>query len=118
MWSGLWQWNTQLPGLSASKARVVLLARWHLERVAQGAGKTLAIQRHHLEAVAVQVHGLGHRGAVDQLDLDPLARRDTQRLVAAVNVAVEAPAIVRAATGQGHFIAPIGRLGGQRRGRP
>jgi len=62
--------------LFASKATTTRRPGGHQDGVAHRTGEALAVDLDDLELVTVQVHRMGHPGAVDHDQLHPLARGD------------------------------------------
>jgi hypothetical protein len=79
----------------------------HQHGIPERAREPLAVDRHHLEAVPVQMHGVGHHRHVVQDQLHPLPGAHHQRIALVIRLAVDGPYIFRHVAGEMNFMGAI-----------
>lgn len=80
-WSRTWQWNIQIPGLSAGEGDIPRLTWADQDRVDvhRAALERRAVLRQHRQHVTVQMHRVELRRVVDDVQLDDLPLLDVDR---------------------------------------
>jgi hypothetical protein len=93
MWYRLWQWKAQRPGFVGVECNPNTAHRGDQHRIADSTRDRLAVDRDHLENVAMQMDWMRHRRVIDQLNLDALSRTEHERRCARPVFAAQRPGI-------------------------
>jgi hypothetical protein len=82
--------------------------RRHQHHVAQGAGKAIAVDRDHLERVAMEVHGMSHHRLIGDRKLHPSTPGDHEgRHILRPSHIIDGPSVALHRAGQIHGVRPV-----------